>query len=70
PAPGREEKGAHHGISDRGSTAAGGDLPAGGRRDHAHRAGEHELDDPQHEDGDQHQRRSGEGVWADALRRL
>ena len=28
------------------------------------------LDDPQHEDGDQHQRRSGEGVWADALRRL
>lgn len=25
---------------------------------------------PQHEDGDQHQRRSGEGVWADALRRL
>lgn len=52
PAKTPAEKEKKDGIQDRGDPAACGGLPAQRRRDDDHGAGQHELDEPQHEDGD------------------
>ena len=65
----RSERRENHAVSNHRRTHAGGDLPAGQRREHDHREGVHGLDEPQHRDADLGGRHR-QGLREDVFRRV